>query len=391
MGIFARNSKQKPMNYSMFKTVATIVVTVILCGSCIQTEAPNAEADIESCSMAEGVLISTPQIENDRIILRIDPTVDRTQLALNLVLTPGATVEPPSGTVRNFREPQTYTVTSEDGKWKKTYTVTSMVGDMSTTYSFENYELIGTAIIKYYSFHELVEIEVDGEKTMEKQALWASGNSGYSIPIQFMPSKTPEDFPTAANMEGFKGSCVKLVTRSTGSIGGAQGMPIAAGNLFIGEFGKVGVNKEEALKATHFGEKFNYIPTGISGYYKYKAGEKYQEGKVIIPDKKDNFDIYGIMYEADADTPHLDGTNALTSPNLVSVARMKEGEKKETDEWTYFYIPFKPIPGTEIDPIKLKEGKYKVSLVFSSSIEGAYFNGAIGSTFYIDEVELIHE
>ena len=35
---------------------------------------------------------------------------------------------------------------------------------------------------------------------------------------------------------------------------------------------------------------------------------------------------------------------------------------------------------------KLRDGKYNVSIVFTSSLEGAYFNGAIGSTLLIDEV-----
>lgn len=43
-----------------------------------------------------------------------------------------------------------------------------------------------------------------------------------------------------------------------------------------------------------------------------------------------------------------------------------------------------------VDKDKLKAGKYNVAIVFSSSIEGDYFRGAVGSTLYIDEVELIH-
>ena len=49
-----------------------------------------------------------------------------------------------------------------------------------------------------------------------------------------------------------------------------------------------------------------------------------------------------------------------------------------------------PLPGKFIDKEKLKDGKYNVAIVFTSSLEGAYFNGAIGSTLLIDEVELIY-
>jgi hypothetical protein len=36
----------------------------------------------------------------------------------------------------------------------------------------------------------------------------------------------------------------------------------------------------------------------------------------------------------------------------------------------------------------LEDGKYNVAIVFSSSIKGDLFEGAAGSTLYIDEVEL---
>ena len=39
----------------------------------------------------------------------------------------------------------------------------------------------------------------------------------------------------------------------------------------------------------------------------------------------------------------------------------------------------------------LKNGKYKLAIVFSSSIMGAYFEGAVGSELWIDEVEIKYE
>ena len=48
-------------------------------------------------------------------------------------------------------------------------------------------------------------------------------------------------------------------------------------------------------------------------------------------------------------------------------------------------------PGKEINKSKLQDGKYKLSIVLSSSVEGAYFKGAVGSTLYVDELELISE
>ena len=54
------------------------------------------------------------------------------------------------------------------------------------------------------------------------------------------------------------------------------------------------------------------------------------------------------------------------------------------------YIPFHYLPGKNIDYNKLKAGGYNLAIVFTSSIEGDLFKGAVGSTLYIDEVELIY-
>lgn len=43
-----------------------------------------------------------------------------------------------------------------------------------------------------------------------------------------------------------------------------------------------------------------------------------------------------------------------------------------------------------IDKEKLRNGKYNIAIVFTSSLEGDHFNGAIGSTLLIDEAELIY-
>ena len=75
--------------------------------------------------------------------------------------------------------------------------------------------------------------------------------------------------------------------------------------------------------------------------------------------------------------------------NIALMARIDN--MKETDEWTNFDIPFLPQNGKTIDPEGLANGKYKLAIVFSSSIGGAYFRGAVGSELYIDEVEVICE
>ncbi|NDV65080.1 PCMD domain-containing protein [Bacteroides sp. 224] len=364
--------------------------------ACIQDEALNTEADIESCiveadiesCIVEGdILIARPIIENNRVTLLIKPQKDPDLLSeilsnikLNFSLTPGATIDPPNGTIRDFTSPQVYTVTSEDKKWEKKYTITCSISEMQTEYDFEHFEVIVGGSKSYHEFYEIV----GGNGGI--QNIWASGNSGFHLTSPF--GAGPEAYPTYADPAGKEGYCVRLTTCSTGFLGSYAKKPIAAGNLFIGTMGSISLSGDP-LEATHFGRPFNLVPFYLTGYYKYKAGDVFTDkDKKKILDRTDTFDIYAIMFETDDKTEWLDGSNSLTSPNLISIARIAPEDRKETDEWTYFNLPFKNLPGKTIDPEKLANNKYNLSVVFSSSIDGAYFEGAVGSTLLIDKVKV---
>ena len=47
------------------------------------------------------------------------------------------------------------------------------------------------------------------------------------------------------------------------------------------------------------GRPFDHVPTYLSGYYKYKAGESYKVNGEEVKGKKDQCDIYAIFYETD--------------------------------------------------------------------------------------------
>ena len=80
----------------------------------------------------------------------------------------------------------------------------------------------------------------------------------------------------------------------------------------------------------------------------------------------------------------LFGEDYKTNPNIVALAEMKE--IPETDTWTPFEITFEYYK--EIDPdILLRQG-YSLTVVFTSSTDGAYYEGAPGSTLYIDDVDI---
>lgn len=351
--------------------------------SCIQDEAPNAEADILTCSVPGNILKRDPVIENNKVTLMVVDDADLLRQAPEFTLTPGATISPASGTERNFTTPQYYTVTSQDGKWKKEYQVSFIIAGISTEYHFEGVDSVVTDRYVYDVFY-------DEDESTGNRFNWASGNAGFAI--TGLGTKDPSSFPTSAADNGKVGKCAMLQTKTTGSFGAGVKMPIAAGNLFMGTF-DVASALFNALKATRLGMPFEHVPTYLKGYYKYKAGDEFQENGKPVSGKKDTWDVYAIFYEVSEKVKYLDGTiveGNFTDPSLISVALLDDKERKETDEWTEFYIPFVTKPGKTINYDKLKKGGYNVSIVFSSSKEGNYFRGAPGSTLYIDEVELIY-
>lgn len=86
------------------KTLTSCFFLAFAISSCIQDEALNAEADIETCSVPGDVLNREPIIGNDEITLPLKKGADITKLAPEFTLTPGATIEPASGTVRDFTD-----------------------------------------------------------------------------------------------------------------------------------------------------------------------------------------------------------------------------------------------------------------------------------------------
>ena len=79
------------------------------------------------------------------------------------------------------------------------------------------------------------------------------------------------------------------------------------------------------------------------------------------------------------------------NPQVISTAVIDQNSVQETDEWTYFEIPFVIREGKSVDPEKLAAGRYSLAIVFASSLRGDYFEGAPGSTLCIDEVVLSYE
>ena len=350
----------------------------ICLSSCIQDEALNVEAAIDNC---KGTNIQLVSLNNEKKTIDVYVTAgsDISQQELLFELPEGASLEankkepkdnPPIYDFSNGNS-RIFTVTSEDKANTAEYNITITKMELPLEYSFENLQSEDPYHIIYLS-------------DTSKKLVWSSGNPGFKLTGM---GKNAKSYPTVQVAEGKEGYCVKLETKDTGSFGQTAKMPIASGNLFIGSFDLANA-LSKPLEATQFGYPFTEIPESLTGYFKFKAGEQMTDEEKKPITGKDVFDIYAVMYEAAESDFFLNGGNSLTDKSIVKMARIKKEDAIETDEWTYFDIPFETKNGKSINMDNLKKGKYKLTIVLSSSVDGAYFKGAIGSTLYVDELKI---
>lgn len=404
---FAREMKI-PTTFPRIARAAAAAALPALLASCFGGEPLGAECDIEAATLAASDTLfynaadASQQVPSDRndIVFEVRRTTaaaDLTALAPTFGLTPGARIEPASGSVQDFSQgPVHYTVTSEDGQWHRDYTVsvTPVVKETRTEidYTFLDYELAPDAPYtgKFYVWHNRL---ADGTLGND----WATGNPGF---VLAKSSAKPDEYPTvpvAAEDGGYNGhAALRLTTCDTGGFGKMVGMPLAAGNIFLGEFDVANALKD-AMQATRFGKPFTQKPLRLKVVYKYKRGATFckkekNNGKwdlVPVPGKLDNGDIYSMLYTnydpATPDVTHvLHGDDGKTSPRIVALA--SAGMLESSAEWKELTIEFQYLKPFDYDEAAARH--YSLGLVCTPSMEGARFEGAIGSELIIGELKL---
>ncbi len=398
------------LHYIIWAAAASLSLT-----SCFKEEPLNAECDIESATvhvtnpsdyfaqLNDSIIVPNGDFRSDEIVFHVKNKADLSQMAPTFKLTPGATISPESGSTHDFTNGAVlYTTTSEDGANHRVYKVefrrdtiavkdTIIIDKKDSTsykayaieYDFENPTLISEKHGKvFYKYYDWAGNDAEYNK-------WATGNPGYAMSPLTTANKY-EEYPTCYLEEGYEGHGVQLTTRETGPLAHSQNppMPMAAGNLFLGTFNAANAF-DDALSATQFGVKFSKQPVKFTGYYKYKP-EPYElnERNVI-----DEGSIYAVFYKREFTTNEkgeqvevfLNGRDVQTNPRIVALAKMPT--VPPTDSWTPFDIEFKYTE--PIDEQLLENNGYNLTIVFSSSINGAYFLGGIGSTLCIDKIRLI--
>lgn len=416
------------------KKLFVLASVLILTASCIKDELPSAEADIRKAA----VHLPIPQ---DYFINLADTTASilpsfssstiqfvgvKTKARLNgitptFTISKGAVLFPLQGTPRDFSngQLQDYYVIAEDTKARypfpdnmddagavlsftkklddailrgehiRRYSVqfTSSCVEMDDVieYNFDNYYLEK----EHAKFYEWSDLYHGSERAVPN---WATANMGFSTA---KGSAKPMEYPTVPVSNGGVdgGKYVLLQTCDTGSFGQMFGLPMAAGNLFLGSF-DFSVALTNTLRATRFGENsiLGRKPLKLTGYYKYEPGSEFHnpDGS-IAPGKEDTPAIYCVVYrnkDAKGNPVVLYGDDVQTNPNVVGRAELTSW-KKNTAEWVEFEINFNWLD--IIDPAVLSSYGYNFTIVCSSSKDGDTYSGAKGSKLSVDNFKLYME
>ena len=392
---------KETVNMNKIKIIAALVCIAGVMTSCIKDEEQNKECDIESAWIEDENIDKLFYLASDTKVTNITSTTSeitftvRTmeylpELAVFFKLTPGATISPANGSKQDFKKgPVTYTVTSEDGQWHRDYKVKCQEADLPfNECNFENFDVVETK--NYHSFWEQ-------SSKGEKLDIWSSGNEGYHMLLAAQSLMnpdmkiTPDLYPTCADPDGYKGNCVKLTTMSTGELGALMNKPIASGNLFLGSF-DVNKTMTNPVEATRMGVVYTHDPIRVAGYYKYKPGTTYTDKNGnTIDGKVDKPFIYSVLYKREFNEENeeipLYGSNVLTSPRIVRKAVAQY--LPATDKWKRFEMFFEG--DAEVTKEDLEARKYNLAFVIASSYMGDQFEGAVGSTLWVDELDISYK
>ena len=390
-----------------------MLAATTLLNSCIGDEPLNAECDIEgvevqldnpSAILADGFDYSaagrtTIQSNEDSIGFLIKYNVNVGLVPICFIVTPGAqtfiwennTFQPfTNGSLVDFSDEkvQRFRIQSQDKAWHRDYKI-CFIHDEAPAFqhsfyhiNFENFALNQSEKAKEANkYYVWTEPDFSGSYSDK----WVTGNPGFKLSKS---SAKPLEYPSVPVEDGGVdgGHCLKLETKDTGAFGKMVNMRIASGSFFLGEFDVTNALKD-ALAATIFGQPFKHKPVKLSGHYKFHAGAQFQDKAGNPVERTDAPDAYVVLYrnkDAEGNFVRLNGADVLTNPNIVGLGRLSGAV--ETSEWTAFEIPV--VYSETIDDDLLANNGYSMTICFSSSIDGAYFQGAPGTTFWVDNVTL---
>jgi hypothetical protein len=373
----------------MNRIYLSLILAPLLMASCIKDAPLNPEADILSFTYPKQYMrTESPEIYNRHVVVYPNAGVDLTTLQYSISVTPGATYKE----VRNPEVNDTLFfihVNSENKENTKPYAIIQVPDTFPDIFRFENWVKYAEAFMY--------------ENPKDESYQWFSSNNGAALAFG-NPSKVASDYPVSkADGLGHNGStAVRLSTMEGPGTIEAVGTTISclSGSIFLGGFSALSALRDP-LSSTKFGVPFRMgKPLSLRGYYKYTEGSSpfIVDKNTMNASRRDSCDIYAVLFRTGnpGDAQFLDGNTIGTSLQRIARAGLPNEQRWVTsgNDLVPFDVPFVYFNETDsrypaFNEADLKDNKYKITIVCASSYKGDYYQGRLGSTLLVDDIQVI--
>ncbi len=304
--------------------------------------------------------------DNDSVYIEIANGIDLTQITLNtLTLSSFATSDWEENEVLNFSSgQQQLTITAEDGT-QKIWTIAVFEIGSEPQIDNSDFEI-------WYQNGSYLDIGAD-----DASSAWGTSNPGAVF---------GGIAPNVSRVEnGAEGYAAKMTTRFT-HLGAIANKPIAAGSLFTGDFMQNEISITDPEASIDFGIPFTALPISFSIEYMYSPGDNNIDAQQNSLDYGDSADMYVKLERREGD-----------QVKRVATAWKRVNTASNSMQATTVNFIYGELPAGTPNYMLPEEGQTYASpeetpthmvVVFSSSANGAIFEGAEDSELIVDKFRL---
>lgn len=294
-----------------------------------------------------------------------ETTMDFMLTPTEITLSNFAEVSPSAGEVQDFSEPVDYFVTAEDGT-VNVYTVLVERGGSQPQLDNSSFEDWYTESVGFTS--------VEQPGVDKNSTIWGTANRG--LALGGAPGNTTRQQRDNTNYARMESVAAPALVR------------LAAATIFIGKFTDGFPSVTDPRSNIDLGTSFTARPISFSFSYTYRPGSDNRDGGGQPLPYGDQCDVYLLLENrADGNIRRVGTAWFRSGEEVIDWTRqnvpIKYGELDPSDPW-YDYA--QPREGEEWGGEA--EAITHITILATSSFEGDFFNGAIGSTLELDDIEL---
>mgnify|MGYP001817171407 FL=1 len=310
-------------------------------------------------------------INNDSLTISVTIPETMTDFMLTpseIVLSNFATVMPEVGQIQDFSSPVDYFVTAEDGSIS-VYKVTVLRGGSQPQLDNSSFEDWYTESVGFST--------VEQPGTDKASTIWGTANRGLAL---------GGSAGNTSKQQGDNSYYVKMESVAAPAL-----VRIAAATIFIGKFTDGFPSVTDPKSNITLGTPFSARPLSFSFSYTYQPGPNNEDDTGNPLSYGDQCDIYLFLENREGSEVKRVGTAWFRSGMAVSAwsrenIAIKYGQLEPSDPWFDYAQPAEgEVWGDGTETVT------HITILATSSFEGDFFKGAIGSTLELDDIELVYQ